>query len=77
MADKDKKKDRDLKKEVNMEKEKISSLPDGNMCKISKKDYLDKFFEEFKALVKEPEYICKKCGRVAKDKGRLCAGKEL
>lgn len=44
---------------------------DKKMCKLKKKllkDDIDSFVE----LVNSPKYVCKKCGRVANDKDRLC-----
>lgn len=33
--------------------------------------------EKFKSLILEPEYACRKCGRVAKDEDNLCKPMEL
>ena len=48
------------------------SLPDKTLCKLVKKDILKKHMKEYQALVSEPEYVCKNCGRVAKSKRSLC-----
>lgn len=42
------------------------------LCKLVKKDHLEKHFAEYEELVVNPEYICRKCGRAANDKKSLC-----
>lgn len=42
------------------------------LCKLVKKDYVKEHFPDYQALVADPEYICKKCGRAAKDDASLC-----
>ncbi len=42
------------------------------LCRIVKKDYLKKHFNEYEALVLNPAYICGKCGRASNDKKNLC-----
>lgn len=42
------------------------------LCKLVKKDYIKEHFSDYQALVSDPEYICKKCGRAAKDAVSLC-----
>jgi hypothetical protein len=34
-------------------------------------------YKEVKALVKNPKFICAKCGRAARKKGSLCSGRKL
>ena len=34
-------------------------------------------YTEVKPLVKNPKYICAKCGRAARKKGSLCSGRKL
>jgi transcription initiation factor TFIIIB Brf1 subunit/transcription initiation factor TFIIB len=41
------------------------------MCKW-KKDDIEKDFKEYCKLIRKPEYVCMKCGRVASDKKFLC-----
>ncbi len=47
------------------------------LCKLVKADYLKKHLEEYKLLTLEPDYICAKCGRTAKDKKSLHKPVEL
>jgi hypothetical protein len=34
-------------------------------------------YKEVKPLVKNPKFICAKCGRAARKKGSLCSGRKL
>jgi len=36
------------------------------LCKWKEED-IDKKFEKFSSIVKNPKFVCKKCGRVADD----------
>ncbi len=41
------------------------------LCKL-KKDDIESKFEEISTIIKEAEYICKRCARAAKEKKNLC-----
>jgi hypothetical protein len=41
------------------------------LCKY-KKEKLEEHFELIKTIVRDPKFICKKCGRVAAQKEWLC-----
>ncbi len=41
-------------------------------CKRITPGFLKKHLEEYKEWIKEPHYICKKCGRVARRSRDLC-----
>lgn len=47
------------------------------LCKLIKKDILDEDMEAFIKLVKDPRFICRKCGRVANSDELLCKPKKL
>jgi hypothetical protein len=47
-----------------------------HLCKWDKDDIKDDL-EKLKKLVVPPRYICRKCGRVAKDREYLCKPTEL
>lgn len=47
-----------------------------NMCKW-KKDEIKKDFEDYVKIVKEPAYVCCKCGRVADKKKLLCKAEKI
>jgi hypothetical protein len=47
-----------------------------NLCKWGKKD-LEKNLDEYTEIVKDPRFVCMKCGRVANKKKLLCKPKEL
>jgi acetyl-CoA carboxylase alpha subunit len=51
-------------------KEKIKKIR--TLCKLVKRDFLKKNFKEYQELVTDPHFICRKCGRVAKEKQYLC-----
>jgi rubrerythrin len=59
--------------EIEIEKEKKEKVKKiRTLCKLVKRDYLKKNFKEFQELVTDPLFICRKCGRVAKEKQYLC-----
>lgn len=47
------------------------------LCKLVKKDYLEKHFSEYMELVADSVWICKKCGRTANDSRLLCKPRHL
>ncbi len=50
---------------------------DKKFCKLTKKKYLKTNLKEYMELVKNPKFVCLKCGRVANDKKFLCKPVEL
>ena len=42
-----------------------------NLCKWDEKQ-ITKRMKKLKKIVAHPQYICKRCGRAASDKGYLC-----
>lgn len=50
---------------------------DKSLCKLVKKDFLDDELKSYKALVRNPRFICRKCGRAAASKKNLCKTEEL
>ena len=59
------------------DKKEYSGLPDKKMCKIGKKEIIKEHIEEFKKVVKNPAFLCRKCGRVADKEERLCKPLEI
>ncbi len=49
------------------EKEHKMAKKDKELCKWKKEDITDKF-DKYVAIVKNPKYVCTKCGRVADKK---------
>lgn len=47
------------------------------ICKICKKELTKKDLEEFLETIKDAEFFCKKCGRVAKEKSKLCKSEKI
>jgi hypothetical protein len=50
---------------------------DKKLCKLAKDDAADTNFDEYAALVSKPRFICRKCGRAAKEKGNLCKPEKI
>ncbi len=51
----------------------MGSIKKKKMCKLKKKLKDDTIrYEAFAAMVCEPAYFCRKCGRVAQHKKQLC-----
>lgn len=48
-----------------------------SLCKLIKKDFQKEHFEQYKDMVREPEFVCKKCGRVAREANNLCKPEKL
>ena len=47
------------------------------LCKLAKKEFMNKNLKEYLELVKSPQFVCTKCGRVAEGKKYLCKPVEL
>lgn len=47
------------------------------LCRMLKKGVLKSNPEEYKAQVRDGKYLCRKCGRVAVVKKKLCKGDAL
>jgi hypothetical protein len=56
----------------------VALMSKGNktLCKWDKDDIKDNL-KELKKIVAQPRYVCKKCGRAAKDDDLLCKPEEL
>jgi rubrerythrin len=47
------------------------------ICKLAKKDFMKTNLKEYSKLVKNPLFVCQKCGHVAANKTNLCKPVEL
>ena len=47
------------------------------LCELKGTDFFKSNFKEYKKLVRNAEYVCKNCGRVAALKKNLCEPKRL
>ena len=45
---------------------------DEHLCYMENMGYLTGYLTDYKELIKNPEFVCKKCGRAAKSKDNLC-----
>ncbi len=43
-----------------------------HLCLLKNIGFVKRNLEEYKTLVKDPEYVCRKCGRSAARKKNLC-----
>lgn len=43
-----------------------------HLCYLTNLNFHQNNWDEYKALVENPRYVCKICGRSAADKDRLC-----
>jgi hypothetical protein len=51
----------------------VVALPEEKpFCKRIKPDFLKENMEEYKEWIREPLYVCEKCGRVARRARDLC-----
>ncbi len=48
-----------------------------HLCVAHTMNYVQTNLEEYKDLVRDGQYVCKNCGRVAKDPQHLCAPDKL
>jgi len=61
-----------IKNKKGKKSDKIKVAKTHTLCKLVKKDFLKKHFSEYRGLVANPEWVCRKCGRVANDPKLLC-----
>jgi hypothetical protein len=47
-------------------------MHDEHLCYLVNMGYLEKSLADYKKLVKDAKFVCKKCGRVADSKEYLC-----
>jgi hypothetical protein len=48
-----------------------------HLCYLQNIGFLLKGWDDYKKLVKDPQYICKACGRTAKSEKNLCTPEKL
>jgi len=50
---------------------------ENHLCLLQNVGYLKTNLEKYKRLVKDPQFVCKSCGRVAARADNLCAPEKL
>ena len=50
---------------------------ENHLCFLQNSGFLKNSWEDYKELLKEGEYVCKGCGRVAKSGSSLCMPEKL
>jgi hypothetical protein len=55
----------------------MKNFDERTMCKLAKKELIETNLNEFRKLVDEPKFACKKCGASANDQKNLCRPLEL
>jgi len=50
---------------------------DKHLCLLQNIGYLNTNFEDYKKLVRNSNYVCKNCGRIAASEKNLCAPEKL
>jgi hypothetical protein len=48
-----------------------------HLCLLQNTGYLDTNMEDYKELVRNPQFVCKACGRTAANEKNLCAPEKL
>ncbi len=48
------------------------AMHDEHLCYLINMGYIESSFSDYKALVKDAKFVCKKCGRSANAKESLC-----
>lgn len=47
-------------------------MSEKKLCKLAKKSWLNEHLQEYVELIRDPTWICTKCGRPSNDERRLC-----
>lgn len=53
-------------------KRKSCETPGSHLCAIAESGGIERDWAGYVARVKAPRFVCRKCGRVAKEAGLLC-----
>lgn len=48
-----------------------------HLCYLQNLGYVESNLDDYKELVRNPRYICKKCGRAAASEKNLCSADKL
>ena len=64
---------RKRKRETIMKKLKMPhAMHDDHLCYLVNMGYMESSLDDYKKLIKDAKFVCKKCGRSANDKENLC-----
>ncbi len=48
-----------------------------HLCYLQNMGYVESHLDDYKTLVKNPQFVCKKCGRAAANAKNLCEPESL
>jgi rubrerythrin len=60
-----------------LDEKRVARAREHTLCELVKKDFQKKHLKEYKELVREPVFVCKKCGRAANNANYLCKPSRL
>lgn len=55
----------------------MAKLKEKSLCKLVGNKILKKNLEAYSELIRDPNFVCGKCGRAAKDKKNLCEPEKI
>jgi hypothetical protein len=53
------------------------AMHDDHLCYLINMGYLDSNFKDYAELIKNPKFVCKRCGRGSDSKENICQPKKI
>jgi hypothetical protein len=53
------------------------AMHDDHLCYLVNMGYLESNFNDYAELIKDPKFICKRCGRGSDSKDNICQPKKI